>query len=357
MRKIEQLLYSLNKSNPGLPLSDSLEALKNSGAPSEALDLLHSHFYNDTMTQNHGNKYAFNDFLKKNPLGIFIHVDLNDFSYINQTYGDEVGDQAILSYAKLASKIAQKYGLKPFRISGDKFNYHGDSPEQTIGFIHELKSKLTKESINGTNALSASFGVGSSPKQAEESLLKAKSLLGGKDPQTGCRIPLYPPGCAPCVSDTENLKALTLKEPAFENPLKSEKDLIGYAILSDASPSYPVFQNKPLTKTLDDYGIKYKNVVDKYGYTKNAVFTKIPENLACVLAKEYGQDTVVYFKSEDKGKLLYVNGINEGKFHPLTTLKLSETKPESGLYSLIKSETVGINPFYVEAIFDFNQLL
>jgi hypothetical protein len=127
--------------------------------------------------------------------------------------------------------------------------------------------------------------------------------------------------------------------------------------LSDASPSYPVFQNKPLTKTLDDYGIKYKNVVDKYGYTKNAVFTKIPENLACVLAKEYGQDTVVYFKSEDKGKLLYVNGINEGKFHPLTTLKLSETKPESGLYSLIKSETVGINPFYVEAIFDFNQLL
>lgn len=356
MRKVEELIHLLQKAQPGLSLGASLDALKDSGAPTDALELLHDHFYNDSMTQNHGNKYAFNQFLNKIPLGIFIHVDLNDFSYINQLHGDEIGDEAIQLYAKIASKVAGKYGLKAFRISGDKFNYHGDTPEQVIGFIHELKAKLNKEKINGISALSASFGVGLSPKQAEESLIKAKSLLGGKDPQTGRRIPLYLFGCAPSVSDTENLRNVTTKqENLFENPLKSEKDLSGYSIISDGSPTYPVFQTKSLNKTLDEYGIKYYNVADKYGYSKNAILTKIPESLAFVLAKEYGQDTFASFNND--GKLIYVNGPNEGKYHPLTTLKLSETKPKSGLYTLVKNENTKINPFYIEAFFDFNKLL
>jgi GGDEF domain-containing protein len=340
MLKVDALLATLNKAEPKLSLGDALRALKESGAPEDALSQVRRHIFVDSMTGNHGNKYAYNEFLKrKDRGGVHVHQDLSDFSHINNTHGHDIGDQAIKRYADIASKVAKKYRLKGFRTGGDEFKYHADTPEQAMGFVHEMRNKLEKEpKVGGTHNLSAAFGMGHNSDEAEESLLEAKKLLGPRDPQSGRRVPNYPPGQAPTVFHSDKLHAQAIeKEPALENPLKSEKDLVGYALLSDASPVYPVFQTKSLVKTLNDYGINYYKVADKYSPNKENYLVKLPEAFATVLAKDYGQESVIYFSQSGEGRLIYTNGVNEGGFHPLTSLKKTENE--------------------IEAIFDYNKLL
>ena len=80
-----------------------------------------NHIYQDTMVPEVGNLFAYQKFLQTNKdQGYHVLTDLNSFKEINQFYGVTAGDQAIIDFGKLASKLAQSFGMQPFRVTGDR---------------------------------------------------------------------------------------------------------------------------------------------------------------------------------------------------------------------------------------------
>lgn len=57
--------------------------------------------------------------INQNCLGVMV-IDINDFKYINDTYGHQVGDQVLINFASKL-KLSLRNGQEVFRIGGDEF--------------------------------------------------------------------------------------------------------------------------------------------------------------------------------------------------------------------------------------------
>lgn len=185
MMKAEHSFRSLNKSedeelDPQAALAH-LDSLAGSSDPKTqaAIASVRKHIFQDPMT-GLGNKYAYNEFLKKNPEGVHVMVDGNGMKTINDTYGHEAGDQLIRSYGHAMRQAAEEIGpkqVKLHRFGGDELHAFLPTAEHAHHFARTLRDKLdAMPPINGTHKVSASIGVGHTPEHADKSLYKAKAM-------------------------------------------------------------------------------------------------------------------------------------------------------------------------------------
>lgn len=104
---------------------------------------------------------------------VLLYCDLDNFKYYNDTFGHDVGDLVLVSFAKLIKRIADKNGLA-VRYGGDEFivllynNTEREGVEfaQRIyeeisgGFIDEIKGKLQRDIvIPDEKKISCSIGI------------------------------------------------------------------------------------------------------------------------------------------------------------------------------------------------------
>ncbi|MBW1935805.1 MAG: GGDEF domain-containing protein [Deltaproteobacteria bacterium] len=106
--------------------------------------------FEDELTGLYNRRFLFNyfqhdikwDSLEANPVSL-IMVDLDHFKNINDTYGHDVGDQALVWVANLLREVAGKDNL-PIRYAGDEFMIllpRADK-EQAMGLGEDLIRKV-----------------------------------------------------------------------------------------------------------------------------------------------------------------------------------------------------------------------
>lgn len=128
----------------------------------------------------------------------FIFIDLNDFKLINDKYGHDAGDRALIDFSNILERAVRDIDLVA-RWSGDEFviSLIGSNKEQAEDKISKIKDLLDEYNRDsGGIKLSASFGVASVKddlrdqevvfdlnkliKEADEKMYKDKvSLRGG----------------------------------------------------------------------------------------------------------------------------------------------------------------------------------
>ena len=151
----------------------------------EHADAIRRGLFTDRLTGGRvGNQAAHEDFIeglkgKKNQ-GVHVHIDANDFGSINKMHGMPVGDQAIKSLANtMRDTIDQHIGRKNaklFRVGGDEFKAHFQTPEHAAVFARALRHNLDQlVPVGGTHRLSTSIGIGHTPEHAEQALMNAKN--------------------------------------------------------------------------------------------------------------------------------------------------------------------------------------
>lgn len=102
------------------------------------LSLLTNELYTDELTQINNRKWLFQKYLDKGENfksdGTLIFIDLNDFKFINDTYGHIVGDKVLKVFSQKISKIKNSV---PARLAGDEFLLFYNNQE-----IEEIKKEL-----------------------------------------------------------------------------------------------------------------------------------------------------------------------------------------------------------------------
>jgi len=150
----------------------------------EHADAIRRGLFTDRLTGgNIGNQAAHEDFIegqKGKPQGVHLHMDANDFGSINKMHGHPVGDQAIKTMANtmretMDKHVGRKHG-KLFRVGGDEFKAHFQTPAHASVFARALRQNLDQlVPVGGTHRISLSMGMGHSPEHAEQALMNAKT--------------------------------------------------------------------------------------------------------------------------------------------------------------------------------------
>lgn len=76
------------------------------------------------------------ELVEKSPstLGVFVFIDLNDFKYVNDTYGHGPGDKVLIAFADALRKFTAKDKQAiAFRVAGDEFGF------MKVGFETEME--------------------------------------------------------------------------------------------------------------------------------------------------------------------------------------------------------------------------
>lgn len=142
----------------------------------QARDTLARAIYHDVLVPGVGNKLAYRDFLSRPRGGVHVTLDLNDFKNINDTHGYEAGDNAISNAGQSFSEASRANRGKLFRVGGDEFRAHFESPEQAYSFLRDAQQHFGNlQPAGGTHRLSFSAGLGESPEHADSALHQAKA--------------------------------------------------------------------------------------------------------------------------------------------------------------------------------------
>lgn len=139
--------------------------------------------FSDKMIPCIGNKYAFEEFLNKQKVGLYCVIDINSFKQVNDLFGHSVGDEVIVKVGKaIRAASIERYKLtgcraKVFRVGGDEFVVFLDSAEDYQLFFQVLHNHISSlEYVAEQYKLSVSLGCGSSYEMADSFLLKAKEI-------------------------------------------------------------------------------------------------------------------------------------------------------------------------------------
>lgn len=153
------------------------------------------HLMTDPMMEGIGNKYAWNRFLDRNKPGVYGSLDINDFKGINDNFGHQAGDAAIVAVGKALRAAADKTkNIKVFRSGGDEGAIFAPTHEDALRFIRYAREHLDSiPPVNGTHKISMSFGLGNNYDAADKALYEAKKQK--VDPKTGLRA--FPVGRTP----------------------------------------------------------------------------------------------------------------------------------------------------------------
>lgn len=135
-----------------------------------------------------GNLYAWAMFKEDLPEdGVYVELDANDFTWVNNVHGFEVGDKAINALGTAVQETASDVGKKSkaFRGEGDSFYVWFKSKEDAHLFCRKLRTNLEQiPSIGGTHNLTVCIGLGITPEDAKKAQAKAKNAkyAGGFKP-------------------------------------------------------------------------------------------------------------------------------------------------------------------------------
>jgi diguanylate cyclase (GGDEF)-like protein len=175
--KMEKLFSSLRKND--MDPQDALAHLDSLGgdeATQNAIASLRRHVFEDQMVPGLGNKFAYQQFAKKNIPGTTVVGDANFFKTINDTHGHEAGDNAIKAMGNAWRDASNEAGGKAHRFGGDEFNAHYPTYEHAANFARGLRSKLDQvPAIGGTNRLSMSLGIGHDFPSADRAVYQSKA--------------------------------------------------------------------------------------------------------------------------------------------------------------------------------------
>ncbi len=129
------------------------------------LHKLQKEVYVDPLTGVYNRKKLY-DFINStndstSPFAVY-YMDLNYFKQVNDTYGHEIGDQLLISFAKRAKRITRSKDLL-MRIGGDEFaiilkNISGK--EEALGFLNRLESSTSQPFIINKVHLPATVSIG-----------------------------------------------------------------------------------------------------------------------------------------------------------------------------------------------------
>lgn len=145
-------------------------------ASPDSAKYLAQRLFSDSMVKGVGNKLAYEDFLSRKHGGVHVMIDANDFGNINKRWGQSVGDEAIKAMGAAISRASRAQRGKLFRVGGDEFRAHFESPEQAYAFARAARQELENlPPIHGEHFHSASIGFGHQPEHAEQALIHAKN--------------------------------------------------------------------------------------------------------------------------------------------------------------------------------------
>lgn len=85
------------------------------------------------------------DFIKTNPNGSLVFIDIDNFKLTNDSYGHLAGDELLKSFVQIATGIIEKEGAKLYRYAGDEFVILSPSPasgvEKSIASLNDAYAK------------------------------------------------------------------------------------------------------------------------------------------------------------------------------------------------------------------------
>ena len=88
------------------------------------------------------NRYALDRDLKRtNPVSVQL-IDIKKFSFINDFYGEEIGDTILIKVAQTIKNIAQKQGCHVYRVAADQFMSMNTSEDRTL--CHKVAKAIFK---------------------------------------------------------------------------------------------------------------------------------------------------------------------------------------------------------------------
>lgn len=103
-------------------------------------------------------------------------IDIDGLKTANDTVGHDLGDEMI----KAVGEVAEKHGVKLFRVGGDEFTFADAEPKQVEALRKELaKRKLVANRPDGTTAeyegVQFSYGLGSTDEEADSAAIADKN--------------------------------------------------------------------------------------------------------------------------------------------------------------------------------------
>lgn len=94
--------------------------------------------YHDSMTKLQ-NREALNNALQEHTPYALTLIDINNFSHFNDLYGVEVGNEILINLAKFLTKVAYKYELSLYRLSGDSFVFLQEKKIDDVAFEKKME--------------------------------------------------------------------------------------------------------------------------------------------------------------------------------------------------------------------------
>lgn len=132
------------------------------------------HLEEDSAVPGIGNLRAYNNFMRENPPGIHMHVNMHDLRHLNHTHGYEMGNRAVAAVGTAIKDTARKLvgrDARVFRLGGDKFAVHVPNTEASALLARGLRQHLESiPPVQGTHSLAVSIGVGPTPDYAKWAL-------------------------------------------------------------------------------------------------------------------------------------------------------------------------------------------
>lgn len=225
MENVFEMLDVLQKAEPGVPFMDPFEVVKHMRAAEAAGHLppgtshnATQHLFVDPMT-GLGNQASAENFKNQKKPGVYAMLDGTDFKSVNDTFGHEVGNQALKAYGAAVRNALEEAAPgvgKSFRSGGDEMLVHLPSHEHAARFARALHQHLEAiPAIQGTHKLSVGMGLGLNPEHADQALYAAKENKyhpGQERVPHRDRRRVFP------IGQTPNLAHSLV--PGFEGPIK-----------------------------------------------------------------------------------------------------------------------------------------
>ncbi len=219
--KFERVFASLRKEEEDVDPQDALAHLDkvHGGDPEtkKAIDALRRRVFEDPMNPGIGNKYAYEQFRKKNVPGVWASYDLNDLKHLNDTHGHDQGDALIRAFGTAARNGIDSSKTKFFRAGGDEYVAHHADPEAAFHTARQIRNHLEQvPTMHGYYKPSFSVGFGSDFPSADKALYTAKSRKHLPAAEGTVQQRAFP------VGQTPNLAHSNL--PGFEGPVPLQSD-------------------------------------------------------------------------------------------------------------------------------------
>jgi diguanylate cyclase (GGDEF)-like protein len=174
------------------------------------------------MTPGLGNKYAYQEFRKKNVPGVWASIDLNDLKHLNDVHGHDAGDALIRAFGAAARTGADSNKVKLFRSGGDEFVMHAPDAGTAYNTMRSIRHHVDQvPHINGVYRPSFSVGFGHSFEDADKALYQAKAR---KVTPAGQRA--FAPGQVPHLAHSA--------VPGSEGPVPLDESQLGLTAAAEA---------------------------------------------------------------------------------------------------------------------------